>query len=92
MLRPWAGLLLDLVGPFHRYLSIQATGVLRQPENGADAYHCEACVETTFACEVSPSFVIPHSVPRRIRTYVSETEWVVAAIVDLEEPLVIERV
>ncbi len=92
MLRPWAGLLLDLISPFHRYLSTQSTGVLRQPEQGRDPYHAEACVETTFACEVPPSFLIPQSIPPRIRTYVSEANWIVAAMVDLAEPVVIEQI
>ncbi len=92
VLRPWAGVLFDLVGPYFGYPLFKATGMLRKPETGPYSRRSDACIDTTFECGVPPLLVARGAAPRRIRTYVAETAWVVAAIVELDDPLFIEQI
>ena len=92
MLRPWASAWYDLVGPYWRNPQLTATGTLQAPGTGAYARRSDACVDTCFECDASSFIVARDAIPRRIRTYVAETGWVVAAIVELEDPLFIEQI
>ncbi len=83
MLRPWVGLVLDLTGPFFRYPAIEMTGLLDSPGRENNDFDADACVVSTFACPPSVGFV-EDSVPRRIRTYVSESDWVVGLVVETD--------
>ena len=92
MLRRWAAGWFDLVGPYWRYPRLTARGTLHTAGTGAYARRSDACIDVTFECDAPAAMLAPEAIPRRIRTYVAQTGWVVAAIVELDDPLFIEQI
>lgn len=83
--------LIDSLAPFWNYPKLTTTGQISRCVAHEYSDRSQIKVETDISAASSP-FISTRKFPRKVTTFLSQTDWITALVVDLEEPMIIEQI